>query len=157
MLFLLYTYYDENLIVTVERLFYNLCMEENGKKINLYRGIWIAFTAMFVLPILTFILFYFILNIFSLALALSSLIGFLFGVSCWIAGFTKDLFAAFKDRVRETHELFDGIFTKDGFKWYFGRFIEDGGIVLWLFFLIIIAFGVVSAISFIDVYNTYLA
>ena len=80
--------------------------------------------------------------------------GFIFGLMCIVAGFTKDLFRLLGDRIQETHEMF-GFFSKEGFKWYVHRFIDDGGPILWLFLLIVVGFAFTSAFSFIKLYYMY--
>ena len=138
-------------------------MEHLGKEKKPYHGIWIPFILMLILPAGVFCLLYFVITryqsgstayAFSISLALSFLVGFLFAISCLIAGFLHDQFVALAVRIKDTHDYY-GLLTKEGIKYYFGEFIHDGGPIVWIFFIITIALAVVSAIDFVQFFQQY--
>lgn len=143
---------------------YEKNMEAQGKKINIYRGIWISFIAMISFPTGAFFLLYAIIDRYfdypqivtiNYCLALAGAIGFFFCLICLLTGFIKDLFAALIDRIRETREFYDRIFSKEGLKWYFLRFKEDGGIIIWIFFLITLIFLGISIYGFVTTFTYF--
>ncbi len=127
-------------------------MEENGRNVSVYRGIWICFVVMIASPVIP----YFILRQYmdlNMTIALCATIGFCFTNIVWLVGFLNSFFKAFIDRIRETNELFGGFFTKEGFKWYWRRFIDDGAIIVYLFFLVLFAFAAVAIIFYVRAYE----
>ena len=139
-------------------------MEENAKHVNPYRGIWFGYLAMVAFPTAIFFLLYcvvdryfdhpFIINV-DIALGFAGAVGALTTLVCWFWGIGPVLFAALGERIRETRELFGGIFNKDGWKWYWSMFVEDGGFILWSFLPITLIFAAISAYGFIEFANWY--
>lgn len=139
-------------------------MEQLGKRVNMYRGIWFAYIAAFLFPAIVFTLFYVIINKFFdhpkiitvyISLAFSGIFGFLYMMITFFHGLADDIFLAFTERVRETRELFGGYFTKLGFKYYSRKFVEDGGIIFWTMLLIMLAFAGISAYGFVKFFEWY--
>ena len=140
-------------------------MEENGKHVNLYRGIWLAFLGMFLLPGTCFGVFFAVINgffhhplyiTFDISLAFAGLVGVLFVIICFLAGLADGLFGGIGDRISETREMFGGIFNKYGFKWYVQRFVDDCGIIFWAGILILLTYAFLSAYGFINFFAWYI-
>ena len=140
-------------------------MEVNGKRVNPYRGIWIAFIMMFVIPAIAFFLTYYATTHFfdhpfevniNICLSVSGFVGVLFVLISLLSGDVRDIFLAFIDRVQETRVLFDGIFTKEGWKWYWRRFLDDGGIIFWVMILFLLFYAAIGIIGTIGFYNWYI-
>ena len=138
-------------------------MEYYGKNKKPYRGIWIAFVTMFLVPVAFFALFYFAIMskitvnnqyAFYISLSFSGLVGFIYGVICILSGLISDLFSAMVTRVRETLTYF-GLFSKDGFKYYIHEFINDGGPIMWGFLLLMGSFAVISIIGFANFFQIF--
>ena len=141
-------------------------MEENGKQVNVYRGIWLAFVMSFVIPTLAFLLvFYVVYNFFDhpfyikidISLGYAGAVGCLFMLLCLFNNAAGDLWRALADRIRETRYLFGGIFNKNGFKWYMSRFLEDGGPIIWIMFLMAGIYAAISVYGFVSMYNWFIA
>ena len=141
-------------------------MEEYGKQVNVYRGIWLAFVMSFVIPILAFSLVFYTVNRFfdhplnitiDISLGYAGLCGCLFMLLCLFNNAAGDLWRALGERIRETRELFGGIFNKEGFKWYMQRFLEDGGPLIWIMLLMSLIYAGISAYGFINMYNWYIS
>lgn len=140
-------------------------MEENGKHVNLYRGIWWAFIGMFTLPGACFGVFFAVIDAFfhhplyitcDISLAFAGLVGVLFVIICLLAGLADGLFSGIGDRIAETREMFGGVFNKYGFKWYWQRFVDDGGIIFWTAILILLLYAGLSAYGFINFFIWYI-
>ena len=140
-------------------------MEQYGKQINVYRGMWIAYICMFAFTAGAFALILYIITRYfdhpfnvslNISLGYAGTIGALLTLICFFYAAAKDLLAALVDRIRETKELFGGIFNKNGFEWYKTRFIEDGGFVLWSFLPIFIAYVCIAAYGYVGFYNWYI-
>ena len=138
-------------------------MEFIGKEKRIYHGIWIAFVAFVVFPLAFFFLLRFAINHYnnysedllnSLALGFAALVGFLFGMICLVCGLIQDMFSAFLKRIRERFEYFDFI-SKEGNSWYFHEFIHDGGIIMWLFLLILVIYALLSLAGFSYFFTWY--
>ncbi len=138
-------------------------MEQNGKKINIYRGIWIGALVQILVPIAAFFLLYAVIDRYfdhpkmvtiHICLAYTGIIGACFVGLCFFRGI-GDLFAAFLERIRETRELFGGIFNKDGFHWYMHKFLEDGGILIYVQILMILIYAAISVYGFVNFFNWY--
>ena len=139
-------------------------MEHEGKKKKPYHGIWIPFLAILIVPTIAYIIFYNVIKLnfvaedtihIHTALFFAGAVGFVFDIICVLSGFLSDLIKAFKNRISETHELF-GLFTKEGFKYYWSSFFHDGGPIFWVFILISVAhavIGVVGLITFLEWYR----
>ncbi len=141
-------------------------MEEQGRHVNPYHGIWFGYLAMVLFPTAVFILLYYIVDRYydhplmvniHIALGFAGAVGALTTIICWFWGVGPSLFGALADRVRETKELFGGLHDKDGRKWYWTRFVEDGGFILWSFLPITLIFAAISAYGFISFANWYAA
>ena len=141
-------------------------MEEYGKQVNVYRGIWVAFVMSFVIPILAFGLVYYAVNRFfnhptyinvDISLGYAGVAGSLFMLLCLFNNAAGDLWRALADRIRETKELFGGIFNKDGFKWYMQRFLEDGGPLIWILLLMSLIYAGIAVYGFVNMYNWYIS
>ncbi len=139
-------------------------MEYEGKEKRVYHGIWIPFILIVLVPTGCFFLFYWAIGHFSklpqdalikMCLGFAGLEGFLFGMICLISGFIHDLFLAMINRIKDTFEYFTP-FSKDAFKWYFYQFKQDGGIIIWVFLLLIIAFLIISIYGFTSFMDWYL-
>ena len=140
-------------------------MEYEGKKKSLYRGIWIPFVLMVAVPTILYFVFYFAIGTFStlphhivvdVALGFAALVGTLFMISCWIAGFLSGFFSAWFKRI---YMLFTNIkiFKGKAIRWYFEDFVRTGGIILWLFFLFLILNILLSLFGFISFFVWYRA
>ena len=137
-------------------LFFEDFMEHQGKEKNVYKGIWIAFIVLLMVPAVFFLLFFSVIksnyegqkleNLIYASLTFSCAVGFLFCLVLIFTGFIKDLFVALIDRIKETFEYFTP-FSKDATKWYFYKFWKDGGIIMWLFLLTMVAYLVITIIS----------
>ena len=139
-------------------------MEYEGKEKKVYHGIWIPFIILILVPIGLFFLFYWAVCYFSklpqdslikMCLGFAGLEGFLFGLICLISGFIHDLFIAMIDRIKDTIEYFP-LFSKEAFKWYFYQFKKDGGIIIWIFLLLLTIFAAISIYGFASFMNWYL-
>ena len=141
------------IFLSVYRSYFKIIsMEELGKHVNPYRGLLICFIVMIAAPVAGFLIIQRYMDIY-LAIGLSGTIGFCFTVICWICGFLRGLFQALIDRVRETRDFYGGIFNKEGFKWYFTRFFEDGGIIIYLFFLLMLTYVGLAIFGFVKSYE----
>ena len=138
-------------------------MEYYGKKKRVYRGIGIAFAALIGLPLALFVLFYWAIALHNsypqeviiyISMAFAGMAGFIFGITCLIAGFVHDIFIAMIDRIKDVCEFFD-FGSKEAFAWYFNEFIHDGGIILWLFLLIMGGLLASSILGFSNFFNWY--
>ena len=138
-------------------------MEYDGKEKKVYKGIWIPFLCMIFVPAICFALFYGVFTRFTshpqdivikMSLGFSGTIGFLFCMICLVCGFIGDLFTAFINRIKDTVEFFKP-FSKEAFHWYFYQFKRDGGIIMWLFFLFLIAFAIIGVYGFVSFFSWY--
>lgn len=139
-------------------------MEHYGKKERPYRGMIIPYIVMLCVPVIVYFLCYNVMKgsymtdekalVYS-SLFFSGLVGIFFGLLCFGRGLNHDFFSKFVDRVKETHELF-GLFTKDGFKYYFDCFIRDGGPLFYIFVLVELIYVFIclfGLFNFLDWYN----
>ena len=140
-------------------------MEENGKRINLYRGVWLAVLGVLLLPGVCFGIFFAVINAFfhhplyitcDISLAFSGLIGVLFVLICFLAGYGDGLFGSIADRISETRMMFGGLFNRYGMRWYWQRFVDDGGILLWGGILFLLGYAALSAYGFIGFFTWYI-
>ena len=131
-------------------------MEYYGKKKRLYNGIPIAFVVMIFVPVFFFFLFYGVFNRFfdypndikiAMAIGFSMLVGTIFDIICIACGFLTDLFASMIERMRNFKEYY-GKISKESLSWYFSEFVHDGGPIMWIFLLIMIATIFASAFGF---------
>jgi len=138
-------------------------MEHEGKEKKVYHGIWIPFLFIVLVPVICFLIFFFVLTnvtdhpqdiVIKISLGFSGIIGVLFALICLISGFIHDVFLAFVDRVKEVFEFFTP-FTKEATRWYFYRFKEDGGIIFWIYFLLLISFLAVGIYGFVAFFTWY--
>lgn len=139
-------------------------MEELGKHVNLYRGFWFAIIILILVPVSFFFIIFAVINhnfdhpfktTLDISLALSGTAGALFALSCYFNGSTDGLFRAFIDRIVETRELFGKIFCKEGLKWYWSRFVEDGGFIVWGLFLFFLIYAGVAAYGYVGFISWY--
>ena len=138
-------------------------MEHYGKEKKIYKGIWISFVAMLVVPVALFLLFYFAIMgkitannnyAFYISLAFSGLLGFMFGLVCILSGLIHDYFVAMINRIRDTIEFY-GFFSKRGLSYYFTEFVHGGGPIMWGFLLLMSLFAVISVIGFANFFYIY--
>ena len=146
-------------------MLYFLYMEHYGKEKKLYHGIVIPFILIVLVPIVLFILFRFVITQFVyyedmianyMAMTFTGIVTFLIYLYFIFWGFIHDLFIAMIDRIKDVFEFFD-FGSKEAFDWYFYRFKQDGGIILWLYLLIFAANIVMclfGAFSFFNWYNS---
>lgn len=140
-------------------------MEQLGKNKRPYHGIAIPFIVIIIVPIVFYILFYNVILFYTTmpelivrysALFFAGIVGFLFCVISMLAGFTDGYVRMFIERIRETKELF-GLFTKDGIKYYFSLFWQDGAIIFWIFMTLLLANVFLSLLGFFNFYAWYIA
>ena len=134
---------------------HNPYMEEPGKAKKPYHGIWIPFILILIVPLIAYVVFYNvikynfvaedIIHVYA-ALFFSGLVGSVFDIICILSGFVSDLFVAFAERIKETKEMF-GLFTKEGFKYYWHCFFHDGGPIFWILLIIIIGHAIMALIG----------
>lgn len=138
-------------------------MEYEGKEKRIYHGIWIPFLLIIVFPTVCYFIFYAVFTHFTnhphdivikMSLGFAGIIGTLFCLSCLLCGFLTDLLKAFGRRIKETISYFKP-FSKQAFSWYFEQFKHDGGILIWLFFLILIAFIIIGIYGFVSFFSWY--
>ena len=151
------------MVSSFKRVLFNLYMEHYAKEKKIYKGIWIPFIVMVLVPAIFFVVLYFaIMNnvttnqnyVLYICFSFSGLVGFLFGIICILSGLISDYFAAMINRIKETVEFY-GFFTKRGFSYYFYEFIRCGGPLMWAFLLVIAGFAVMSAIGFVNFFQVY--
>ena len=145
-------------------LFYHIYMELNGKRVNLYRGMWAAILTMIVVPAIAFaiifgVIYRFFAHPFNVTLYISlgfgGAVGALFVFSMFFSRVSEGLYDSIGDRIRETKEMFGGIFKKDGFKWYMTRFVEDGGIILIVLAVFTLIYAGISIYGFVQFGSWY--
>ena len=138
-------------------------MEHEGKKKNPYKGIYIGFIFVILVPIVFYFLFYAVLNRVGntpimavyMSLTFAGLIGVLFDAICIISGLITDLFVNFFRRIKNTLTYFRP-FEKGSYSFYFRQFIEGGGPLLWIFLLLFAATAVMAifgAVNFLSNIN----
>ena len=141
-------------------------MEEYGKRVNVYRGIWIAYICMFAFTVGAFALLFYTINRYfnhplevtiNICLGYTGIIGALLTLICFFYAAAPGLLPAVGDRIRETRLLFGKVFCKNGFQWYWQRFVEDGGFLLWSFVPIFIFYACVAAYGITGFCNWYFA
>lgn len=141
-------------------------MEQNGKQVHLYRGIWFALISIIAVPVGIFFLLFAVINRYfdhpmvikiDISLGFGGAIGCFYIITLFFAGHADDLLRAIGDRVTETREFYGGIFNKDGLKWYFSKFVEDGGIILWTLVLFALIYAGISVYGFYNFYIWYIA
>ena len=141
-------------------------MEFTGKEKKVYKGIWIPFLIIVIVPFAFYFFFHYILSkfevpypehvMFYMSIGFAGVVGSAFGFSCLFSGFVHDIFLAMINRIKDTLEFFD-FGSKEAFKWYFSEFINDGGIILWIFLLELAANVFIMLFGFINFYNWYFA
>ena len=139
-------------------------MEFDGKEKKIYHGIWIPFVLILLVPVGIFFLCFGGLSHFTqhysddlllyTCLSIAFFCGFLFGLICLLSGFIHEQFLLLIDRIRDTFDYFKP-FSKDAIKWYFYNFKKDGGIIIWIFLLILVGFAVAFAICFTTYLHLY--
>lgn len=138
-------------------------MEFEGKEKRVYHGIWIPFLLIILVPTICYIGFYLCFSRFTdhsqdivikMSLGFSGLIGVLFCLICLISGFIHDLFVAMINRIRDVFEYFKP-FSKEANRWYFEQFKQDGGIIIWIFFLLLFSFLAISIYGFTAFFSWY--
>ena len=140
-------------------------MEENGKRVNPNRGMWAGYLSCVIVPAIFITLIFVVVNRFfdhpfeitlDIALGLGGICGACYIGICCLVGVTDGLVAALFERIRETREMYDSPFEKEAIKWYWTKFYEDGGIILWamvFFFLLYAAIATYGIVNFVNWYN----
>ena len=138
-------------------------MEYYGKNKKVYKGIWISFLFLILVPFSVFFLFRYVFVRFysypeditnSLSIGFAGTIGFLFSAFCLVNGFIQEMFLGLIQRIKDTISYF-GFGGKGALSWYFSEFIRTGGPLMWLFFLIWAANIVVAVIGFSNFFSWY--
>lgn len=139
-------------------------MEHYGKETNIYKGIWIAFIFLLLVPVFVYFFLYGFLERFHtdypaeiiayMSLGFASTIAVLFDLISWITGFLNGLVSSMCRRV---YNLFSNIkiFKGKAFKWYLESFVRNGGFILWGFILILIASIITGVIGFYQFFSWY--
>ena len=140
-------------------------MEYYGKNVRHYRGIGFFAFFLVLVPIVTFVFIYNIVDYYddspqnvliNFSLFVAAFVGFGCNVISAFRGLIEDLMRSWFERIKDFFEE-SRISVKDAFKSYFTSFYNEGGIILLIYFLWTIALIVTGVISFINVYNWYLS
>ena len=136
-------------------------MQYQWKEKKVYHGVAIPFIIFIVFPIGMYFLFRFFISHYNslpdfalnnMALGFAGLTSTIFGLGCLLSGIIYYQFVAMITRIKETIYYY-GFGSKEGFKWYFGEFWRDGGIIMWLFFLVLAADVVITTIGFTNYFS----
>ena len=139
-------------------------MEENGRKVSPYKGVWLVTFLLIIVPIIFYIIIRLIMFKFQPSLEkdikeFSSLavgfgLGFVFHLACIIAGLFKGTIVVIIKRIKEFFETLN-ISFKLAIKSYFDNVKEDG-LVFYIYFIIVgtnLGLALYGLIKFILVYN----
>ena len=140
-------------------------MDYYGKEPRPYHGIGIFVFFLVLVPIATFIFIYNVVNYYDdspqhiiilFSLFITGIVETLFNIISILRGLIADLIRAWFERIKNFFEDLQ-ISFKVAVKSYFASFYLDGGIILAIFFIWMIAWIVIGLVSFLNVYNWYLA
>ena len=138
-------------------------MEHSGKEKRVYHGSGFIFLMAFIFPASIFALLLYVFTKFTnytfdvnlyMSLMFGGICGFIFCLSCVIAGLIHDPFEAFIERIKEVFAYFKP-FSKEANSWYFYQFKKTGGIIMWLFFLVILLYAAIATYGLVNFMQWY--
>ena len=139
-------------------------MEHYGKKSNPYRGIVIALFCVIAFSIGVFFLILWIVNRYDShtsivnvqgTLGFTGLISALTMIVIFFSHLDSTFFVDIRNRIDETRSLFGKVCCKEGIKYYYDMFVEDGGPIMYVVILMFITYVVMSIYGFSSFFAYY--